>query len=67
MLFSSCHYTITNYCLHDFSDKKLVPVPRSFTFNVISHVFERAFYHQAKGHPEWEKAMANEIKALEDK
>lgn len=62
----SCHHTITNYRLHDFSDQNPVSVPTSYTFNAISHVFEPSFYHQAKGHPEWEQAMANELKSLED-
>ena len=43
---------------------KLSPSVRAIVLSVSAH-WEPEFYHQAKGHPEWEAAMQNELHALE--
>lgn len=61
-----CQHTITNFCISDSFSPTIFSSPSHHVFNAITQVVEHAFYTQAKGIPEWETAMANELQALHD-
>ena len=50
---------------HYLSYTKLSTSHKAFTVSISSH-HETEHYHQAVHHPQWQEAMAYEIKALED-
>lgn len=64
--FGNCDHTITSLCIVDdnLHFKSCNPSSTSFAFHVQTHEKEPAFYHEAKGIPAWEEAMAKEIQAL---
>ncbi|KAL4574406.1 hypothetical protein LXL04_021235 [Taraxacum kok-saghyz] len=66
-LLDTCHHTITNLGI---SDPSFVTnshtASTSYAFNATTRQKEPAFYHEAKGKPEWEEAMSKELHALDD-
>ncbi|KAI3700840.1 hypothetical protein L2E82_45479 [Cichorium intybus] len=57
-------HTITNFCINESFNHFSFPSHASHVSSQSPSPFEPAFYHQAKGVPEWEQAMKNELDAL---
>lgn len=62
-----CCHTITNLCIpHNSVDQPLLNSTHPIqVFNVTTSIVEPAFFHEAKGNPNWEDAMKQELVALD--